>query len=98
MAPNNWDGELARVTLANNLRNEGLGTDNVQGSNTKQTGWIKAFVLLEHLCSNWDGRVDRVGDDENKCLGAVFSDPLDEALDNTGVDLKEIISGHARLA
>ena len=98
MASNDWNGELARVTLANNLSNEGLGTDNVQGSNTKETSWIEAFVLPKHLCGNWDGRVDGVGDDENKCLGAVISDPLDEALDNTGVDLEEIISGHARLA
>lgn len=51
-----------------------------------------------HLCGDGDGRVDGVGDDEDKGLGAVLGDGLGEVAHDTGVDVEEVVAGHSRLA
>jgi hypothetical protein len=92
------DGEVCRVLLADDFSNEGLGTDNVQCSDTEQLLGVENTSGLEHLSSDWDGRVDGVGDDKDEGLGAVLGNTLDETLDNAGVDLEQVVTGHARLA
>lgn len=98
VATNNGDGELLGLGLANNLGNKSLGTDNVQSSNTKEALGVKDLLGLEDLGGDGDGGVDGVGDDEDEGLGGNISNDLNEALDDAGVDVEEIVTGHARLA
>lgn len=92
------DNELLGVALASNLSNEGLGTDNIEGGDTEEALGVKDTLGLEDLGGNGNSRVDRVGDDEDEGVGGNLSSNLNQALDNTGVDVEEIITGHARLA
>lgn len=98
VAANDGDVELGGDALAGDAGNEGLGADDVEGGDTEEPLGVKHASTLEHLGGNGDGGVDGVGDDEDECLGAVLGDALDEALDDAGVDLEEIVAGHARLA
>jgi hypothetical protein len=98
VATNDRNGGLGRVLLAGDLSNEGLGSDNIESGHTEQFLGIKNTSGLEDLCGDWDSGVDGVGDDEEIGLGAVLGASLDEITNNASVDLKEIITGHARLA
>ena len=44
-------------------------------------------MLLEYLRNDWDGRVDGVGNDENKRLGRGCRDTGRKITDDTRVDL-----------
>jgi hypothetical protein len=90
--------QLGGVLLASDLGNEGLGTDDIEGGDTEQLLGVEDTAGLENLGGNGNCGVDGVGDDEDECLGAVLDDALDETLDDTGVDLEQIVTGHARLA
>lgn len=48
---------------------------------------VKDTVLLEDLSNDRDSRVDRVGDDKDKCLGGSLCDTSGKISDDTGVDL-----------
>ena len=98
MTANDGDVEVLGVLLADDLGNEGLGTDNVECGDTEQLLGVEDTSGLEELGGNGDGGVDRVGDDKDVGLGAVLGDALNEALDDAGVDLEEVVTGHARLA
>jgi len=98
MPTNDWDGGLARVLLANNLGNEGLSANNVKSSDTEQFLGVEDICALEDLGGNGDCGIYRIRNDENECLRSVLCSALDETLDNTCIDLEEIVTGHARLA
>jgi hypothetical protein len=92
------DGSLGGVLMAGELLGEGFGTDDIQGSHAEQTLRVENPGGLEDLGSNGNGRVDRVGDDESESLGAELGNTLDEIAHDAGIDLEEVITGHARLA
>lgn len=98
MSTNNGDGVLAGVLLAGELGDEGLSTDNIERGDTKEAVGVKDTGLAEDLGGDGHGRVDGVGDDQDERLGGVGRDGLDEALDDAGVDLKQIVTGHTGLA
>jgi hypothetical protein len=51
--------------------------------------------LLQDLGKNGDGGIHRVGDDEVTGFGSHFGGGLCNGLDNTGVDVEKVVSGHA---
>jgi hypothetical protein len=95
---NDRDGGLRGVLLAAQRSNKGLGTDDIEGGDTKEALRIEDVVLLENLRGDWDGAVYGVGDNEEESLGAVLVDTLDEITDNASVDLEQVVTGHAGLA
>ena len=56
------------------------------------------FTDRTHLGGDRDGGVDRVGDHVDDGAGAVLGDGAGEPGHDTGVDLEEVIAGHAGLA
>ncbi len=95
---NDRDGQLLGVGFPGDFSNEGLGTDNVEGGNTEEALGVEDALGLEDLGGNRDSRVDGVGDDEDEGLGGDLGSDLDEALDDTGVDVEQIVTGHSGLA
>lgn len=99
MTTHNRDSGLAGVTLSTSgILHESLGTDDVEGGDTEQLLGIELASLLQHLGGDRDGAVDGVGDDQDVCVGSIFGDALNKTLDDAGVDLEEVVTGHARLA
>jgi hypothetical protein len=98
VSTDDWDGSLAGVLLAKKAGNKGLGPHNIEGGNAEEFLRVEHVGALEHFGGNRDGRVHRVGDDENVGLGGILGNTLDEGLYDAGVDLEEIVTGHARLA
>lgn len=98
MATDDGDGKLRWVVLASDASDEGFGTDDIESSDTKELLRVEDAGGLQHLSGDGHCGVDGVGDDEDVCLGGIFGDAFDESLDDTGVDLEEIIASHARLA
>ena len=88
---------LRGVLLAGVFLSESLGTNNVQGGDTEEALRVKDASALENLSSNGDGRVDRVRDDQDESLGAVFGNALDKITDDASVDLEQVVTGHTRL-
>ena len=80
------------------LGDECVGTDDVEGGDTKEGLGVVHASLLEDLCEDRHGGVDRVGDHEELGLGAVLGARLGEALDDGCVGVEEIITGHSGLA
>ena len=97
MAADDRNDSLSGVFFASEVLNEGFGTNNVKGSDTEEALWIEDIGLLHDFGCNWDSGIDRIRDDKNICLWAMFCNPLDQVTDNTGVDLEEVVAGHARL-
>ena len=95
---NDGDGELVGLLLAGNGSDEGLSADDIEGGDTEELLGVENAGLLEDLGGDGNGRVHGVGNDEDVGLGGVLCDALDEALDDTGVDLEEVITGHAGLS
>lgn len=99
VATDDWDGGVLWVGGgAGQLGDKGLGADDIESGDTEEALWVEDTGLLEDLGGNWDGGVDWVGDDEDECLWCDLGDDLNEALDNTSVDVEEIVAGHAWLA
>lgn len=98
VATDDGDNELLGVALASDLGNEGLGTDNVEGGDTEEALGVEDALGLEDLGGDGDSRIDRVRDDEDEGVGGDLSGDLNQTLDDAGVDVEEIITGHARLA
>jgi hypothetical protein len=98
VSTDNGDGQLLRLGLASDLGHKGLGADNVKSGDTEEALGVEDVLGLENLGRDGHGGVDRVGDDEDEGLGGDLSSNLDEALDNAGVDLEQVITGHAGLA
>ena len=106
-----WDNGLSRVATddrdcgvlwvgggAGQLGDKGLGADDIESGDTEEALWVEDTSLLKDFGGDWDGGVDWVGDDEDEGLWCDLSNDLDEALDNAGVDVEEVIAGHAWLA
>lgn len=98
VSTNDGNDSLAGVLLASERLHESLGTNNVERGDTKELLGVEYASLLQHLGSNRHSAVHWVGDDEDKSIGAVLGDALDQTLDDTGVDLEEIVTGHTGLA
>ena len=92
------DGELGGIALARDRGDEGLSADDVQGGDAEQSLGIEGAGGFEHLGCNRDGGVDRVGDDEYVGFRSVLGHALDEISDDAGVDLEQVVAGHAGLA
>lgn len=98
VATNNRNGGISGVLHAGELLGEGLGTNDVQSGHTEQTLGIEDTRSLEDLGGDRDGRVHRVGDNEDESLGGKLGDALDETLHNSGIDLEKVVTGHTGLA
>lgn len=98
VATDDRNDKLLRVGFASNLGNEGLSSDDVKGGNTEHTLRVEDTLGLQDLDRNGDGGVDWVGDDENEGVGSDLSSDLNEALDDAGIDVEEIVTGHTRPA
>jgi len=64
---------------------KGRSPNNVQSGNTEQPLGVKDTVLLQDLGKDGNGRVDRVGDDEDHGGGGVLGGGLGEVSDDRGV-------------
>jgi hypothetical protein len=98
VATDDGDGGLLGVLGAGDLGDEGLGADDVEGGDAEEALGVEDALGLEDLGGDGDGGVDGVGDDEDEGVGGNIGDDLDEALDDTSVDVEEIITGHSWLA
>ena len=54
--------------------------------------------LLEHLRKDGHRGIDRVGDDQIAGIGRHLGGGLSNCLNNAGIDVEEVVTGHARLA
>jgi len=95
---NDGDGQLLGVSPASDLGNEGLGTDDVEGGDTKETLGVEDALGLEDLGRDGDGRVDGVGDDENEGVRGNLGSDLNQALHNASIDVEKVVTSHTRLA
>ena len=98
MTTDDGNGQFLRAGLAGDLSDKGLGTDNVESGNTEEALGVEDALGLEDLGGDGNGRVHGVGDDEDESVRCDLGGDLDQALDDTGVDVEEIIAGHAGLA
>lgn len=98
VATDNGDGGSGWVAGAGELGDEGLGADDVKGGDTEKALRVEDALGLEDLSGDWDGRVYWVGNDEDEGVWCDVGDDLDEALDDAGVDVEEVIAGHSWLA
>lgn len=97
MTTDNGNGSLGGVGQTGELLSEGLGANDVQSGDTEQALGVEDASGLEDLGGNGDGRVDGVGDDQSEGLGAELGNTLDQVTDNAGIDLEEVVTGHAGL-
>mmetsp|Transcript_31587 Transcript_31587/g.57387 ORF Transcript_31587/g.57387 Transcript_31587/m.57387 type:complete len:212 (+) Transcript_31587:985-1620(+) len=97
MATNDRDGHLVDIK-ATGLSNKGVGTDNIEGGDTDDLAGVVLAGPLEGLRGDGDGGVDGVGDDVEDGVGAVLGNGLNELLDNAGIGVEEIVTGHSGLA
>lgn len=67
------------------LGQESGSSDDIEGGDTEESLLVEDVSLLEDLGEDWDGGVDRVGDDQDVGLRGVFGDGLGEGLDDRGV-------------
>ena len=98
MAADDRDSGIGGVLDARELLSEGLGTNNVQGGHTEQALGVEDTSILQNLSGNGDSGVDGVGDDESEGLWGELGNALDKSLDNAGIDLEKVVTGHTRLA
>ena len=93
----NRDVDLVDVN-AGSLGHEGVGAHNVQRGHAEDPALVVAAVLLEHLCEDGHGGVDRVGDDGHHGVRAVARDSVRELGVERGVHVEKVLAGHAGLA
>ena len=98
MSSNNRNYRLTRVLLARELRHECLSPHHVKSGDAEQLLGVEDAGGFEDLGRDGNGAVDGVGDDEDVGVGAVGGDAFDEVADDAGVDLEEVVTGHARFA
>lgn len=80
------------------LADEAGSAHNIKGSNTEKTLRVIDTSLLEDLSNDWDGAVDRVGDDEDFGIGCGFGSGFGEVADDRGIGVEEIVTAHAGLS
>ena len=76
---------------------KGVGTDDVEGGDTHNLAFVVDASCFEDFRTDWDSGIDGVGDDVDDGGWAMFGDSFAESLDDAGVDVEEIVSGHAWL-
>jgi hypothetical protein len=96
MASNNGHVESDGVDTLE-LSNEGAGARDIKSGNTIESVLVVDAVLLQCLSNNWDGRVHRVGDDEDVGLRAVHGTGLSKSANNVCVGVEQVITGHTGL-
>ena len=96
MATNNGNGSFGRVLGADDLGDEGLCTNDIECRHTKQPLRLKDAGFLEHFGGDWHSAVNRIGNDQDVGIWAVSDDTLDQVPYDSGVDLEEVVTGHAR--
>ena len=69
-------------------REETRGTNDIEGSDAKETSGVKSTGFLEHGRDDGDGRIDRVGNDEDVGLGCSFGDGLCEVANDSSIGLE----------
>jgi hypothetical protein len=97
VAADNGDLLVGRVGGLD-LGDEARSADDVEGGDTEQALGVVDTLGLEDLGNNGDGRVDRVGDDQDVGVRGSFGSSLGEVTDDRGIGVEKIITGHARLA
>lgn len=97
VASDNGDVEVEGVHVEL-LGDEGLGADDVKGGDTEEATGIEDASLAEDLSGDGNGGVHGVADDGDAGLGADLGALGDEVLDNGGVGVEEVITGHSGLA
>lgn len=95
---NNGNLQVGGVLLTDDLGDEGLGTDDIEGGDTEELLGVELASAFQHLGGDGNGGVDGIGDDEDKGIWGVVCDALDDVAHDAGVDLEQVITGHARLA
>mmetsp|Transcript_12017 Transcript_12017/g.33077 ORF Transcript_12017/g.33077 Transcript_12017/m.33077 type:complete len:242 (+) Transcript_12017:1174-1899(+) len=78
-------GYVARCTKM--LRNECVGTADVECGNAGELLGIVRAMQLEDFGCGGDYAVDGVGDDGHECIRAMLSDSIHQGLDRLGIDL-----------
>ena len=80
------------------LGNKGVGTDDVQGGDAEEPLLVVDPLGLQGLGEDRHGGVHRVGDDQEHGLRAGLGAGICQALYDAGVDVEEIVTGHAGLS
>ena len=93
VATNDWDVDVDWVLSAQG-GDELVGTDNIKGGDTVDLVGGDA-LLLEDLASDWDSRVDGVGDDADDGVGGGLGAGTGQLGDNGGVSVEQVVTGHA---
>lgn len=89
MATDDWHYCVLWV-IASDFAEEACGANDVKGSNTEDTTWIKDASLLKGLRNYRHSRVYRVGDDQDVCFWCNPTDRSGKVADNRCVCLREI--------
>ena len=98
VAADDGNRDVGRVLFAHHLANEGFGADDVESGDAEELLGVEHTTGLENLGGNGHGRVYRVRDDEDVGFWAVLDAAIDQFAYDAGVDLEEVVAGHARFA
>mmetsp|Transcript_23178 Transcript_23178/g.41172 ORF Transcript_23178/g.41172 Transcript_23178/m.41172 type:complete len:219 (+) Transcript_23178:606-1262(+) len=96
MAAHNRNGHQLWVA-AHNLGHKLVRAHHIQGGHSKQLLRVVLASRFQHLRCDGDGGVDGVGDDGDPGVGAVVCNTLDKSAHDAGVDVEEVVTGHAGL-
>ena len=88
MSSHDRDDEVRGRDAPSDFGGECRGADDVEGGDAKELLGVEHVLGFEDLRDDGDGRVDGVGDDEDKCLGAGGCDALGQVSYYPGVDLE----------
>jgi hypothetical protein len=94
---NNSDLLIGRVGVLD-LTDEARGTNDIKGGNTEKALGVVDTTGLENLSADRNGRVDRVGDDEEVGLRGRLGNSLSQIADDGSVGVEQVIAGHAGLS
>jgi hypothetical protein len=93
------DGDLYRRGIDVTVRGDkGIGAQDVEGGDAAEFAGVVDTGAFQDFGGDGDGAVDGVADDGEDGFGAVDGTLLDEALDNTGVGVEEVVAGHTGFA
>jgi hypothetical protein len=88
MSSHDRDDEVRGRDAPSDFGGECRGADDVEGGDAKEFLGVEHVLGFEDLSDDGDGRVDGVGDDEDKSLGAGGCDALGKVSYYPGVDLE----------
>ncbi len=87
-----------RDSLTSLLASKGVGTELIKSGDTKELLGVVSTGLLQRLGPDGNGGVNRVGNDEESSVGALLGTLGSNSVVNVGIDVEEIVTGHAGLA